>query len=178
MRNAAVRTCQEEYEMIDQNDFRDAMQHMAASVTAITTRDAAGIPAGLMATAVTSLSDTPPSLVICVNRTATAHDTLIEAGRIGVSLVPEGATEFASHFAKAKGTDRFTKGHWKDAASGVPLYVNAPVAFDCHIARAVDGYSHTILIAEIDEIHFASPRDDSCLLWHQRKFAKIEPAGT
>lgn len=159
--------------MVDPSDFREAMQQMASSVMTVTTRDQDGTPIGMMATAVTSLSATPPSLVVCVNCLASAHDTFIQVGRMGVSLIPEAATEYAEHFARAKGVDRFSMGNWRDSDNGVPLYADAPVSFDCHIARTLDGYSHTIFIAEIDKIYFAAEEASSCLLWHRQKFVKI-----
>lgn len=160
---------------IDPDIFREAMQRLAAPVTAITTLDG-NEPAGLMATAVCSLSADPPSLVICVNKTATAHDALLASGFLGVSLLPEAALEYAGHFARTKGKERFANAPWITRVTGAPIYSDAPVAFDCRIAKTYDGYSHTIVIAEIVDIHFAEQSDPYCLLWHQKGFVKIHQA--
>ena len=159
--------------MVDPNAFKEAMQRMAAPVTAITTLQD-GQPAGLMATAVCSLSADPPSLVVCVNKTATAHDAILAAGVLGVSLFSDGGTEQASHFAATKGIERFARGTWVTRATGAPLAADAPVAFDCRIAKCHDGYSHTIIVAEILDIHFSEDKDPACLIWHKRGFTRLE----
>lgn len=159
--------------MVDQDKFREAMQRLAAPVTAITTMDG-NTPAGLMATAVCSLSADPPSLIICVNRTATAHDAILRAGFVGVSLFPDEAIDYAGHFASEKGAARFENGEWIKCMTGAPIFRDAPVAFDCRIASQHEGYSHTVIIAEIEHIHFASESDPSCLIWHKRGFVKME----
>ena len=159
--------------MLDQDKFREAMQRVAAPVTAITTLDGDS-PAGLMATAVCSLSADPPSLIVCVNRTATAHDAILRAGIVGVSLFPDQAVDYAGHFAKVKGADRFRNGEWIKCVTGAPIYRSAPVAFDCRIATQHEGYSHTIIIAEIVHIHFGEDPDPSCLIWHKCGFVKME----
>ena len=58
---------------VDPAAFKKGMRHLAASVTLITTRhrDRRG---GLTATAVCSVSAEPPQLLICVNKSASAHD--------------------------------------------------------------------------------------------------------
>lgn len=161
--------------MVDQNLFKEAMQRMAAPVTAITTLHN-GQPAGLMATAVCSLSADPPSLIICVNRTASAHDAILEAGILGVSLFPDAGIEEASHFAATKGEDRFSRGNWITRVTGAPIAADAPVAFDCRIASRHSGYSHTIIVAEILDIHLSDAQDPTCLIWHKRSFTRLERA--
>lgn len=158
---------------IDPARFREAMQRLAAPVTAITTRDG-DTPAGLMATAVCSLSADPPSLIVCVNRSATAHDAILRAGVLGVSLFPEGAVDYAGHFASAKGAARFETADWIDRVTGAPILASAPVAFDCKIATYHEGYSHTIIIAEIVDIHFSEDTDPACLIWHKRGFVTLQ----
>ena len=64
---------------IDAAAFKKGMRHLAASVTLITTKvqDQRG---GLTATAVCSVSAEPPQILVCVNKSASAHDPIGEAG--------------------------------------------------------------------------------------------------
>lgn len=160
---------------MEADDFRAAMQRFAASATAITTVDN-GVFAGLMATAVCSLSAEPPSLVVCVNRDATAHDAIVRSGILGVSLIPENAEQLAMHFAQAKGAARFERGNWAPLETGAPILLDAPVAFDCRISQIYDGYSHSIIVADIQAFHFAGPSDLDCLIWYRRAFTKLSKA--
>lgn len=162
--------------MTETDNFRAAMQRFAASATAITTVDN-GVFAGLMATAVCSLSAEPPSLVVCVNRDATAHDAILRSGVLGVSLIPDNAEELAMHFAQAKGATRFERGNWATLETGAPILLDAPVAFDCRISQIYDGYSHSIIVADIQTFHFAESSNLDCLIWYRRAFAKLSKSG-
>ena len=53
--------------IVDQQTFRDAMSCMGAAVNIITTDGPAG-RAGFTASAVCSVTDTPPTLLVCLNR--------------------------------------------------------------------------------------------------------------
>lgn len=163
--------------MISRDDFRLAMQRMAAPVTLITSRAKDGSPVGLVASAVTSLSAEPPSLLVCINQTAGAHDAILESGRIGISLVPDGDSAVADAFARAKGAARFEHGNWVDGETGIPVYAGAPVSFECAIARTADGYSHSIVICDIVKVHFAA-EDHGCLMWHRQSFGRTSRLDT
>ena len=54
-------------ELTDKASFRDAMAHVGAAVNIITTDGPAG-RAGFTASAVCSVTDTPPTLLVCLNR--------------------------------------------------------------------------------------------------------------
>ncbi|WP_237684411.1 flavin reductase family protein [Pseudaminobacter soli (ex Zhang et al. 2022)] len=158
--------------MINSDDFREAMQRFAGPVTAITTIEN-GVPSGLMATAVCSLSADPPSLIACINKAATAHDTILRQGFFGVSVLPDTLRAFADHFDRAKGADRFQGALWIMQTTRASLLAGASVAFDCRIAHVPDGYSHSILIGIINEILLPNENADKCLLWHRKGFVSV-----
>lgn len=55
--------------LADKQSFRDAMAHVGAAVNIITTDGPAG-RAGFTASAVCSVTDAPPTLLVCLNRSA------------------------------------------------------------------------------------------------------------
>src|SRR5262245_49222933 len=57
----------EHIKTVDQSIFRDAMSRLGAAVHVVTTAGQAG-KAGFTATAVCSVSDQPPTLLVCLNR--------------------------------------------------------------------------------------------------------------
>src|SRR5882757_6732815 len=71
---------------VDAAAFRKGMRHLAASVTLITTRHR-DVRGGLTATAVCSVSVDPPQILVCVNKTASAHDPIGEAGFFCVNIL-------------------------------------------------------------------------------------------
>ena len=60
---------------IAQQDYRDAMASLAAAVNVVTTDGPHG-RCGFTATAVCSVTDTPPTLLVCLNRSASVHAAL------------------------------------------------------------------------------------------------------
>lgn len=158
--------------MIRADDFKEAMQRFAGPVTAVTTIEN-GVPSGLMATAVCSLSAEPPSLVVCINKSASAHDIIMRQKFLGVSVIPDTLLAFADHFARAKGADRFEGALWSFQETGAPLLAGATVAFDCRIAATHDGFSHTIVVATIQDILLPNKNADRCLLWHRKGFVSL-----
>ena len=83
---------------IDAAAFKKGMRHLAASVTLITTKvqDQRG---GLTATAVCSVSAEPPQILVCVNKSASAHDPIGEAGFFCVNILSPGHRKIAERFA-------------------------------------------------------------------------------
>ena len=66
--------------------FRQAMSRIAAPVYIVATDGPAGL-AGLTATAVASVSDAPPILLVCVNRSLSSASRFIENGVFSVNAL-------------------------------------------------------------------------------------------
>src|SRR5918993_3283406 len=90
--------------------YRLAMRHVAATVYAVTTGHRGG-RFGILATAVSSLSFDPPSLLVCVNRSASLHGPLACAETFAVNVLGLGNRDVAEHFMRS-GADRFEVGEW------------------------------------------------------------------
>jgi flavin reductase (DIM6/NTAB) family NADH-FMN oxidoreductase RutF len=140
---------------VDALAFKKGMRHLAASVTLITTHHG-GLRGGLTATAVCSVSADPPQLLICVNRTASAHDPIGEAGLFCVNILSPDHRKIAERFAGmdgVEGDDRFVDmGEWSALTTGAPVLKGCPVSFDCRVVSKVDAGTHTIYIGEILDI--------------------------
>ena len=73
--------------MIGPDDFRRVLGHFASGVTVVTTRDSAGRPAGLTASAFTSVSLTPPMILVCVAHNAQSYEALRASDRFAVNIL-------------------------------------------------------------------------------------------
>ena len=67
-------------------DYRNAMARLGAAVNIVTTDGAAG-RAGFAATAVCSVSDNPPTLLICLNRNSSAYRVVKANGVVCVNTL-------------------------------------------------------------------------------------------
>ena len=63
--------------MIEATDFRNAMSLLTSAVSVVTTAGMADRH-GFTASAVCSVTDTPPTLLVCMNKTSRSHAHFIE----------------------------------------------------------------------------------------------------
>ena len=90
--------------IVDQQTFRDAMSCMGAAVNIITT-DGPGGRAGFTASAVCSVTDTPPTLLVCLNRGASVWPVFNENRTLCVNTLSAGQSRFQTFLAaKRHGT--------------------------------------------------------------------------
>ena len=140
---------------IDAAAFKKGMRHLAASVTLITTREGK-LRGGLTATAVCSVSAEPPQILVCVNKTASAHDSIGTAGFFCVNILAPDHRKIAERFAGmdgVEGDERFADmGAWKQLTTGCPVLEGCPVSFDCKLVTEVAAGTHTIYIGQIVDI--------------------------
>lgn len=65
--------------------FRDAMASLSAAVNIVTTDGPAG-RCGITATAVCSVTDTPPTLLVCINRNSAMNPVFQATQRLCVNV--------------------------------------------------------------------------------------------
>ncbi|VXC08933.1 4-hydroxyphenylacetate 3-monooxygenase, reductase component [Pseudomonas sp. 8AS] len=130
-----------------------AMRRLAKSVTIITTSNGSERFA-MSATAVDSLSTEPPSLLICVNQTASLHAVLDAGADFCVNILGL-EQEYLSHLCSGpiKGEARFQQGNWLTSAGGIPYLGDAQSAILCRQDGKFNYGTHTIFIGRIEQIH-------------------------
>ncbi|MCF1462067.1 flavin reductase [Agrobacterium vitis] len=129
--------------------FKLGMRRLASGVSLITTLSD-GVRHGLVATAVSSVSGDPPSLLICVNRNASAHGHIERSGIYCVNILSESAQPIVASFSSAIDRDkRFLRGEWQTLKTGAPALVDSLASFDCEVRHALSYATHTIFIADI-----------------------------
>jgi flavin reductase len=137
-----------------QSDFREAMSRLGAAVNIVTTAGPAG-QHGLVASAVCSVSDAPPTLIVCVNRNAKANAILKANGVLCVNVLASEHRAMSAAFADASVpiADRFARsGKWDTLGSNAPVFDDALASLDCVIVRAEEVGSHTVFICEVSSI--------------------------
>jgi len=129
--------------------FKTGMRRLTAGVTIITTI-LEGERRGLTATAVCSVSMTPPTLLCCVNRQGSAHDFIVASGLFAINVLTTDDHALADRFSGTEpGEARFGEGAWGVLETGAPILKSAFVGFDCRVLQTFDGASHTIFLGEV-----------------------------
>lgn len=158
---------------VDAQVFREAMSRLGAAVHVITTDGPSG-KSGFTATAVCSVSDAPPTLLVCLNRAANSTPILRGNGVFCVNTLRAGDEIIADTFAgrtKVAREARFDAGEWATLSTGSPALMSAVVAFDCRVIEVKAVASHDIYFGIIEAIHSGAP--GAALVYHDRAYKQV-----
>lgn len=159
MQSAAVATIAPTGDPALSDAFKGAMRRLASGVAVIALQEE-GRRYGMSATSVTSLSMTPPSLLVCISRSASLRPRLAHGTRFGINLLSEDQREVAEAFGgAAKGEDRFEKGSWSLSEGGAPALKDALAVIDCQVESLVEYGSHTIVIGKVARVGLGETAD-------------------
>jgi flavin reductase (DIM6/NTAB) family NADH-FMN oxidoreductase RutF len=155
-------------------NFRVAMRELASGV-AIVTCGEGDRRAGCTATSLASLSLTPPSLIVCLDRTTSTLARLREVGAFAVNLLAAHHAPLAARFAGrdgVKGAARFERGDWLSLVTGAPVLADALASIDCRVEDIVERHSHAIIIGVVQAVR--SDNTASALLHWRSRFEPLE----
>ena len=156
--------------------FRNAMAHMSAAVNIVSSDGEAG-RCGITATAVCSVTDTPPTVMVCVNRNSAMNAVFKANGRLCVNVLSGAQEEAAKHFAGMTGVamdERFALDPWTTGSQGLPVLEGALANLQGRIVETQEIGTHSVLLVELDDIH-VRPEGDS-LVYFSRAFRRVERA--
>lgn len=159
---------------VSSDAFRNAMARFGSAVHLVTTDGPAG-KAGFAASAVCSLSDSPPSLLICLQRRSSAFDAVMANKVVCVNtLSVEGEALSRQFGGKTPMNERFLGANWHTLATGAPALVGAACAFDCRVATMVEVETHCVLLCTVVALG-SLPADHSCLIYAGRGYHGVVP---
>jgi flavin reductase (DIM6/NTAB) family NADH-FMN oxidoreductase RutF len=125
--------------------FRHAMRHYAASVSVITAVDLQGEPHGMAASAVTSISMDPPSMLVAVNKSASLHPVLARASHFCINVLGSDQLDIAERFSRSDLRDqRFRSGNWIRSCDGFFHLADARSAIFCRMDRIIEYSTHSL----------------------------------
>jgi flavin reductase (DIM6/NTAB) family NADH-FMN oxidoreductase RutF len=137
-------------------EFKRAMRRLASTVTIISTADINGNRYGMAATAVNSVSMDPPSLLVCINHTASIYAPLTGRGAFCVNVLTTEHEDLVSAFSgRLTGAERFTIGHWRDDAAGIPYLEDAQCNLVCDVDTVVPFGTHSVIIGRVTAVRVA-----------------------
>jgi flavin reductase (NADH) len=160
-----------------QIDFRNAMAQLPAAVNIITTNGPGG-RCGITASAVCSVTDSPPTVLVCVNRGSATHDVFRTNGHLCVNVLCGEQEELARHFAgmtQVPMAERFAWDLWDAGDTGVPVLRDALVQLEGRISECKEVGSHSVMFVELSKVGVRGAGDS--LVYFNRLFHRIEHAG-
>src|SRR5579875_267842 len=134
---------------VPQREFREAMRRFATGVTVVTTL-VDGKPYGFTANAFCSVSLEPPTVLICVNRDASAHPMISQSSIFCVNVLAVEQMELARRFAdKASRESRFSGIATHAAVTGAPVLDGALAYLDCRLSEEHTAGTHTVFLGTV-----------------------------
>ena len=130
-------------------DYRDAMACLGAAVSIVTTDGAAG-RAGFTASAICSVTDDPPTLLVCINRGSSAYAGVTTNKVVCINVLSARHEPLSRLFGgKVPAEERFAAADWATLATGAPVLVDCAAAFDCRIVDVVNVGTHDVLFCRV-----------------------------
>lgn len=155
--------------LIDKEQFRKALSRFAAGVTVVTTVAEDGTPAGLTATAFTSVSLQPPLVLVCVDARAESLEPLRRSRVFAVNFLDETQEEISARFA-VSGGDKFGGLKTRRGVTGAPVLDGALGYVDCRTTDVHEAGDHFIFVGEVEA---AGARDGLPLLYFGGAYRRL-----
>lgn len=137
--------------------MRAGMRRLASGVSVITTRTATQERQAMTASSITSLSDSPASLLVCVNNQTTMSSVLTAGQLFAVNILSCDQSDISNACASGEqGEHRFDTGQWYDDQNGVPILKGCQVAFSCIVDQVHVYGTHNVVIGKIQQVSLES----------------------
>jgi len=156
--------------------FRDAMASLAAAVSVITTDGPRG-RCGITASAVCSVTDTPPTMLVCINQASYVHDVLHGNGQVCINVLGAPSQELARVFAGITGcsmAERFDQCAWQPGRLSVPVLDDAIASLEGTVCESKTVGSHSVIFVRIE--HIALRDEGDGLIYFDRQFHRLARA--
>lgn len=164
--------------MVSRDTYREAMARLGAAVNVVTTGGAAG-RGGCTASAVCSVTDAPPTLLVCLNRGEGMHRLVKANGSLCVNTLAATQAALSPLFAGETGKrvgERFTAGRWGTLETGAPALEDAVVSFDCLVSQVTEVGTHSVFFCSVVAIRLGAAEAEA-LIYFRRGYHRTAAAG-
>jgi 3-hydroxy-9,10-secoandrosta-1,3,5(10)-triene-9,17-dione monooxygenase reductase component len=137
------------------------MRHMFGGVSVITA--GSGVDrTGLTASSAISLSTEPPTMLICVNRAASAWPIIQREQHFCVNILDARHRDIADRFAGRagiNGAERYQDSAWRQFVTGAWGLEDAHAVIDCAVEEIIERHSHAVIIGGVKWVHLGGGSD-------------------
>lgn len=146
-------------------EYRQTIGRFVTGVTVMTAIDTAGLPHGMTANAVSSLSLDPLLVLVCVDRAAAMADAVVGGGVFALSILAGHQVALSDHFAdeaRGYGIAEFDGVATHAGVTGAPLLDGAAGWLDCRLHDVMAGGDHVVVVGEVLQA-VVGPANDALL---------------
>ena len=153
--------------------FRKVLSQFPTGVTVVTAPSGPGRVHGMTANSFTSVSLTPPLILVCVDQRAKLLSCVMQTRQFGVSILKESQRELSLYFSKPEQTDDENEKlgiHYSWTVEGVPLLNGTLARFACRLNEAHPAGDHSIVVGGVE---FAEMEAGQPLLFFDRLYGGV-----
>jgi flavin reductase (DIM6/NTAB) family NADH-FMN oxidoreductase RutF len=154
------------------------MSQFATGVAVVATLAADGRPMGITVNSLTSVSLTPPLVLVAIDRRRAIWPVLKAASGYAVSILSEEQGPLADCFAgltSSPSRDSFCDAPWRPGPRGLPILEGALAALEARLEQVVPAGDHDLFLARVETLDLF--REDGWpLLFFRRRYLRIERA--
>lgn len=150
------------------------MALLTGAVNVVTTTGPSG-RYGFTASAVCSVTDSPATLLVCMNRSSYSHAHFIANKILAVNVLGAAQEQTSTIFSSTlSAEERFNHGLWTTLATGAPVLEDSLVSFDCEIVQVQEVGTHDIFIGRVVAIKQAPPQNkEPALVYFNRAYHPV-----
>jgi flavin reductase len=153
--------------------YRDAMSRLGAAVNVITT-GSKGSRHGFTASAVCSVTDEPPTLLVCMNRLSSSRGAFFVGAPLCVNTLAADQQEISASFASGAAMEqRFVGASWATLVTGAPVLEQANAVFDGLVTNILEVGTHSVLFCEVEAVRLGTTAHG--LVYFNRRYHGLNP---
>jgi flavin reductase (DIM6/NTAB) family NADH-FMN oxidoreductase RutF len=144
-------------EHADVGHFRDLMSSFPTGVSVVTARDLAGRPQGATCSSLSSVTLSPPTLLVCLCELGGTLHAVLAGRRFAVNLLHAEGQRAASVFSSLH-VDKFAEIPWESwGPSKLPfLRLDAFAAAACEVAGEIQVGDHRVVLGRVLDIQVSA----------------------
>ncbi|MGW8816235.1 flavin reductase family protein [Gordonia terrae] len=148
-----------------QTNFKNVMASVCTPV-AVVTATSDDLPYGTTVSAFTSLSMTPPMVLVALDKGSELLAVVQKTGAFGLNVLGSDQSDLAMTFARKGGSSKFEGVGWENE-NGVPRLPGAGGFVVCSVEQVVEGGDHLVVLGGVQTAHLLNTPP---LTYHSRSF--------
>jgi flavin reductase (DIM6/NTAB) family NADH-FMN oxidoreductase RutF len=128
-------------------DFRAVCSSFVTGVTVVTARSAGGVH-GSTVNSFTSLSTSPPQIIVCLARTTATLGHVLASGKLAVNILSHDQEQVARVFA-SKESDKLGRVDWSTGTNGAPLISGSMASLECTVTDVQEQSTHMLIVCQV-----------------------------
>lgn len=158
--------------MASGENLRDAMRKFPTGVSVITVVKDDGAVASMTANSITSISLSPPLVLVCVGFSRNTLVSIEDSGKFAINILREGDEHIARHFAsEEKERVEQLPVEYEFNYRGTPKLKNGLSFIDCEVVGTHVYGDHVIFVGEV---HAAQVEEGKPLVFFEGQYLGLE----